>query len=248
MAPNTVAGLSWRASPIAEGANSLPRLTILLDAAAMMPGRTLLSASDKALLLDALAALVEELPARSVKLVVFHLDLKTEVFRREGFTIDAMPEVAQAMNELQPSMVDYTVLQKPGGALDLIENLANLEIRAPEPSGAVIFLGPKTRYTGMIPPGAIDRPRGAAPRFFYLQCVTRPRGPGAGPIPPGSMDAQTRGGFGPLVVPYIYPSSSLPDSIANAVARLKGKTMITGSPEEFARAIAEVKRSMRTGK
>ena len=249
IAPNTVAGLSWSASPRTEGGDSsaLPRLTILLDAAAIFPMRTsLMSASDRGLLLDALSALVEELPARSVKLVVFYLDQHKEVYRREGFTIDAMPEVARAMNELQPSLVDYSVLQKPGGALDLIESLANLEIRASEASDAVIFLGPRIRYTGKISPGALDQPRGAAPRFFYLQCAPQPYG--RAPRATAAMAAGRRGEPAPLP-PIVVPSyRSGPDSIEYTVAQLRGKTMIAALPEDFAKAVAEVKRSMRTRK
>lgn len=251
MAPHTVAGLSWRTSPPTDGANSgdLSRVTILLDAAAVFPLRTMLSASDQGLLLDFLSALVEALPARSVKLVVFHLDLQKEVFRREGFTIDAMPEVAQAMNELQPSLVDYSVLQKPGGALDLIESLTNFEIRAPEASDAVIFLGPRTRYTAKIPPGALDQPRGAAPRFFYLQCAPRPYGLLTGLTPGGPMAAGSEMGRSPMGFPLAFPNSNyVPDSIENAVARLKGRTMVAALPEDFAKAVAEVKRAMRTRK
>jgi hypothetical protein len=252
IAPHTVVGLTWRGSPPSEHANSgaLSRLTILLDAAAMFPMRTLLTASDRTLLLDALSALVEELPARSVKLVVFHLGLQKEVFRRDGFTTDAMPEVVQAIAELQPSLVDYSVLQNQGGALELIANLANLEIRAPAPSDAVIFLGPRARYTGKIPAGALDQPSGRAPRFFYLQCVPRPNGRGPGPGLTTGAPLARLGMGGVLGVDSIIPPmpNGFSDSIGDAVARLKGKIMFAGSPEEFAQAIAEVERSVGTRK
>ena len=255
VAPNTVAGLSWRGPTPAAGANSggLPRVTILLDAAAMMPLRTMLSGSDKGLLLDALAALVEELPARSVKLVVFHMAQQKEVFRREGFTVDAMPEVAQALNELQPSLVDYSVLQNPGGAQDLIQSLVNAEIRATEPSDAVIFLGPQMRYKDPILPGALDQPRGAAPRFFYLQCAPQRYRRGVQRVVEGPLIPGARGRGGPPLYPDVITAGSAasdvrPDSIEHAVVLLKGKIMTAGSPEEFAKALTQMKRLMRTPK
>jgi hypothetical protein len=245
-APNTVVGVTWRGSPSAERASlaKLPRVTILLDLAALFPRRTLLGTSDRTLLMDALSALVEELPARQLKLVVFHLDLQKEVFRRDGFTIDAMPAVVQAVQELQPSMVDYSALQNANGGLELIENLTNGEIRAEEPSDAVIFLGPRARYTAKIPVGAIDQTRGVAPQFFYLQCVPRPNGRGAVPAPGLQSDWSAATGSRATSMIVMPLTNGSDDSIADAVARLKGKTLVAGSPEEFAKAVAEVKRSI----
>jgi hypothetical protein len=89
-----------RASAAKDGA--LSRLTILLDVAPAEQLRTILRTSDEALLIDGLLSLIEELPARSVRLVMFDLTQQKEVFRREGFTTDALPEVVQALNSVHP--------------------------------------------------------------------------------------------------------------------------------------------------
>jgi hypothetical protein len=62
------------------------------------------------------------------------------------------------------------------------------------------------------------------------------------------MAAGGRGEPAPLP-PIVVPSyRSGPDSIEYTVAQLRGKTMIAALPEDFAKAVAEVKRSMRTRK
>jgi hypothetical protein len=244
LAPNAVAGLTWK--PAAKIAAPSPgRLTILLDAAPMSPARTVLSASDQSLLLDALSALVQAVPARAVRLVVFHLDLQKELFRSDDFTADAMPDVAGALHQLQPSVVDYGVLQKPEGALDLIEKMILAETSGEDPSRAVVFLGPRAHYIGKAPPGLFEQARTNPPRFFYLQCVPEPaRLDSAAPLPRGGRRGFGRAGSG--ASPTL--DFGMPDSIQNAVARLKGKTMITAFPEEFAKAVGQVNNAMRTSK
>jgi hypothetical protein len=63
------------------------------------------------------------------------------------------------------------------------------------------------------------------------------------------MAAGSEMGRSPMGFPLAFPNSNyVPDSIENAVARLKGRTMVAALPEDFAKAVAEVKRAMRTRK
>ena len=62
-------------------------------------------------MLGSLSALLERMRTTSVRLVVFNLDEQTEVFRRDGFVLDNLDEVSDAMTHLQPGVVDYHVLQ-----------------------------------------------------------------------------------------------------------------------------------------
>lgn len=169
--PHTVAAFSLLGSP----GEARPRddsapfsVTILMHAAPLSPRRTHLRASDRMLLVVSLAALLERLPARSVRLVLFNLDQQKELYRRDGFTLAALEEVQQALNELELNAVDYRVLQKPGGQIDLLADLIDRERRDANPSDAVVFLGPATRFGDKPPRAQRDLPR-ATPRFFDFQ-------------------------------------------------------------------------------
>jgi hypothetical protein len=216
MRPYTAAAFSLLGSPD-EGRvrdDCAPfSVTILLHAAPVFPRRTRLRANDRMLLVGSLAALLERLPARSVRLVVFNLDQQKELYRQDGFSLGAMDQVEQALNELELSAVDYRILQKPKGHLDLLADLINAEVHAGKPSDAVVFLGPSTRYEDKLPREALERPA-AIPRFFYFQ-------------------------YRPLLR-RVVPSTT--DTITMAVSGLKGKTMIIRTPAEFARAIGQLEK------
>jgi hypothetical protein len=216
MRPYTAAAFSLLGSPDEDRSHddSAPfSVTILLHAAPVFPRRTHLRANDRMLLVGSLAALLERLPARSVRLVVFNLDQQKELYRRENFGIHSMDEVEQAMNELELSAVDYSVLRKPNGHLDLLADIVSREVHAEKPSDAVVFLGPSTRYEDKLPRGALAK-ASAIPRFFYFQ-------------------------YRPLWR-RVVPSGT--DTITMAVSGLKGKTMIIRTPAEFAKAIDQLER------
>jgi hypothetical protein len=148
-------------------------LTILLNAAPLSPRRTRLRPADRNLLLTALAAIAGRVPAAFVRLVVFSLEAQKEVFRSDNFSVDALGQVARAIDSLELSTVNVHVLQNPSGPVDLLAGLINQELRAPAPAGAIIVLGPLSRFTGRIPEGSLEKP--AASRFFYVQCRSVPR-------------------------------------------------------------------------
>jgi len=235
MPPGKVAGLSWSAPSAIERSADPPlsRLTILLDVASRSPLRVMHSAQDTGVLLDALWALTEELPARQVKLVAFHLAQQKVVFRSDNFTADAMPDLARAINELDPSQVDVSVLARPRGEVDIVESLANTEALAAQPPGAVIFLGPRVMYADRVPADRSDLPA-VIPRFFYVQWAG----------PPSRVDRSVlmRGQCFYSPSPEMPDSAGAPDLIENIVARMKGKTLNAGSPEEFVKAVSEIRR------
>ncbi|HEV2448548.1 MAG TPA: hypothetical protein VGS58_21595 [Candidatus Sulfopaludibacter sp.] len=216
MSPYSVAAFSLTGSDAGSRArdDAAPfSVTILMHAAPLFPRRTHFRATDRMLLLGSLAALLERLPARSVRLVVFNLDQQKELYRRDGFTLAAMDQIGQAMNDLELNAVDYHVLQNPRGHVDLLADLVNREIRASPPSGAVLFFGPAARFEDKPPRAALER-QAAVPRFFYFEY--RPFFRRAGPV--------------------------LPDSISLTVAELKGRTLIIRNPAEFANAIDQIER------
>ncbi len=222
MPPGTVADFTLRGRPGSKrGADDAApiRLTVLLNAAPLSPLRTRLRASDRVTLLGLLSSLLERLPARSVRLVIFNLDQQKTLLRQDGLTPGTLNRVAQALNGLELGRVDYHVLQNPQGHVDLLAGLMNQELRAETPSDVVVILGPATRYLDRVPPAALEEPRGAAPQFFNFQFR-----------------------------PYLRGDIQLPDSVAIATAKAKGKTIIIRTPADFAKAIEQIERRGGAGK
>jgi hypothetical protein len=221
MARDTVGDFSLRGpSGRKRGADDAApfRLTVLLHAAPLVPFRTRLRASDRVMLMGLLSSLLERVPARSVRLVIFNLDQQKTLLRQDAFAPDALDRVAQSLNGFELGRVDYHVLQNPLGHVDFLAGLMNLELRAETPSDVVVFLGPETRYSDKLPQAALE-PHGAAPQFFFLQFK-----------------------------PYFRGGPSLPDSITLATAKVKGKTLVIRTPADFAKAIEQIERSVGAGK
>ena len=216
MPPDTVADFTLRGrTDSRRGADDAApiRLTVLLNAAPLFPLRTRLRASDRVVLLGLLSSLLERVPARSVRLVVFNLDQQKTLLRQDAFAPNALGRVAQALNGTELGLVDYHVLQNRRGHVDFLAGLINQELRAETPSDVVVFLGPETRFVDKLPPTALAEPAGAPPQFFDLQFK-----------------------------PYFRAGSSLPDSISLATARAKGKTIVIRTPADFAKAIEQIER------
>jgi hypothetical protein len=213
--PGTVTDFSLRgAPPVSQTDDAAPiRLTVLMHAAPLNPRRTRLGPRDQMMLLGTLSSLLERVPVRSVRLVVFNLDQQKELYRQDTFARGSMGQVAQAISSLQLGMVDYSVLQNRSGHLDLLADLLNSELSAPDPADVVLFLGPLARTIDKLANSDLEKPPGAGPRFFYFQYR-----------------------------PVLIQQSALPDTINHAVSRLKGKTLIIHTPGDFAKAIDQLER------
>lgn len=214
--PSTVADLSLRGAPLpGRTEDDAPpiRLTVLMHATPASPRRIRLGARDRVMLLGTLSSLLDRLPVRSVRLVVFNLDQQKELYRQDNFVPQSLDQVAQSINTVELGKVDFQVLQNRGGHLDLLADLINGEITAQTPSDVVLFLGPMARFSDKVPSEELEKPAGATPRFYYLQYRS------------------------------LFPQPSvLPDVITHAVAKLKGKTLVIHSPGDFAKAIDQVER------
>jgi hypothetical protein len=223
--PGTVSPLTVGIRPVRAPLDAVEsRLTILLHAAPLLPGRTRLRASDLFLLFSGLTSLLERLPARSVKLVAFNLDQQKELFRQDSFTPAAMDRVMEALTGLELGVVDYDVLKNRGGSLDLLAALVQQELHAGTPSDAVVLLGPLTRMQDALPREAARDPRGPTPRFYYLQF---------NPYPFAWSRFQDS---------LVRTNPLATDSISRLVARFQGKTIAIRSPGEFAKALELVGR------
>src|ERR1035437_3578544 len=211
MPPDTVWELGLRGSrtlpPPTDDAAPL-RLTIFLHTAPLFPRRTRMRPTDMITLMSTVSSLLERVPARSVRLVLFNLDQQKELYRKEGFLLRDMAQVSQAMTNIELGLVDFQVLQNKRGHVDLLADLVNREIEAQPPSDVVLFLGPQTRYFDRVPQDILEKPAGHGPQFYYFQ-----------------------------IVPFLSPESALGDSIKSAISRLGGKTILVHTPGEFAKAI-----------
>jgi hypothetical protein len=219
------------------------RLSILLNAAAFSTRRTIIRPYDRAILLGALTALIEHLPAASLRLVVFSLEQQREVLRVENFRPSDIDKVADAIRTLDQATVDVHVLQKPLGHVDFLAGLIRREYDAPDPADNTIFLGPISRYGTKIPEGVMP-PAEGNPRFFYIRYET-PRRITMGNLPPpgGRSRSGGRGAANRTAPPPTQPSQSLnglPDVITAAMRLLKGKTLTVQTPADLAKAIRKI--------
>lgn len=169
---NTVSDLALRGAPptAADRDADVRRigLTVFLHAAPMSLRRTRLRANDRVMLLGTLSALLEQLPTRQVRLVVFNLEQQRVLLREDAFTRDGLDRVSQSMNELELGTVDYKVLQNRRGHVALLAEMVNRELGEARPADAVVVLGPATRFGEKMPEDAVERVAGKAD-FYYFQ-------------------------------------------------------------------------------
>ena len=234
MAPGTVDQLSLPRPPDRprDERPVFERLTILLHATPASFRDSVFQPSDVGLLLGSLASLVEQLPARTVRLVAFNLEQRKEFLRQEDFTEGGLVAVGQALGDLKLGLVDYHLLQNPQGHLDLLSGLINRELNEKPLSDCVIFFGPQSRFLDKLPREALNGPDGHAPKFFYLQ-YTRFT------IRVARARERRSGSIGP---PFGY-STDTADSVTSAVRDLGGKTLVIRSPADLAGAIQQIRQT-----
>ena len=145
------------------------RLTIFLHTAPLFPRRTRMRPNDMVTLMSTVSSLLERVPARSVRLVLFNLDQQKELYRKDDFLLQDMAQVSQAMTNIELGLVDFQVLQNKHGHVDLLTDLVNRELQAQPPSDVVLFLGPAPRFFDRVPQASLEKPAGRGPQFYYFQ-------------------------------------------------------------------------------
>lgn len=222
MPPDTVWEMSLRGSRTLprETDDAAPlRLTIFLHAAPLFPRRTRMRPGDMMMLMSTVSSLLERVPARSVRLVLFNLDQQKELYRKEDFQLHEMAQVSQAMTGIELGLVDFQVLQNRRGHVDLLADLVNRELQAQPPSDVVLFLGPSARFFDRVPQAVLEKPEGHVPQFYYFQ-----------------------------LIPFVHQQQAmLADTIKSTTSRLGGKTIQIHSPGEFAKAIERIEKIERSG-
>ncbi len=263
MAPNTVAPIDaagFRGEAPDEGA-MLNRITIFLHAAPLMPGILKLLASDVVTAVDSLVALLEQIPARSVRLVVFNLNQEQELYRNDRFTGQDVQQVMRVLDGAQLAMVDYRLLQRPPGPAEMLQTLIRRELNEESRADAIIFLGPDGSAAKAASAAADTNSPGR--RFFYLQYqsgqawFTSSAKPSVGFLtddprpkyacqewPCSIIPSQS------LATPAQAPETSVrkpsdPGAIAIAVRQLKGRVLAVRTPADFAKAVDQIGRPSR---
>jgi hypothetical protein len=211
------------------------RLAILLHAAPVVPRRAKLQPEDVDTLTASLASLLEQLPARSVRLVAFNLDRQAVLVRSEDFKAQDVDGLRGAMAQLDLGVVDYRSMQerKP----DLLNGLLEAEVQNLRPADAVIVMGPGAAVHADIPATELS---GALPGpLFYLQFrragILRGNGGMANrPRIQGNVDMQDQAEMARLE-PW-----ATPDPIEHLVGRLKGDVIPIQSPQQLAGGIRRI--------
>ena len=235
-APNAVEELSASAPPPAGQGLRIPRLTVLLHAAAMAPNSSKLQPDDIDKLADSLSSLLEDLPANAVRLEVFNLDQRAVLLRKDPFTAAEIGNLRADLEKLQLATVDYRALQRPGKPIDLLAGLIEAEFRDPQPPDALIVLGPRPRLANGLPSAAPDARPEAFP-IFYLEYQIAWRRPAAGPIfEPMNPRMGDPGVMIDRPIRTVMPASP-PDPVERLINGLKGETIPVRSPHDLAAAL-----------
>jgi len=234
-------------SPESKPGPRIERLTVLIHAAPLSPNASKLQPDDVSMLVGSLTSVLEQLPARYLRVVVFNLDQQAVLLRKDGFARADLGDVTTALNQLGLALVDYRALQKRDRSGDLLADLLQTELRAPRPPGAVILLGPRTRPRPIsqsdVPVEApYPHPATAVP-LFYVQyrpprSLLLERGPGPAEARGGgragrgySRTPNDPGGIDPAM------THSIPDRVEQLLGRFKGETIAVWTPRDFADAI-----------
>ena len=114
---------------------------------------------DRLMLLSTLSSLLERVPTKSVRLVVFNLDQQKELYRQDNFKLDAFDQVAQSIEQIElglsgcpgaaESRWSHGAAHRPGQSRSW---------PSPQPADVVVFLGPMSRYFDRIPESWLEKP------------------------------------------------------------------------------------------
>ncbi len=191
------------------------RVTVLLHA--YSPRRASFDAWDRAFLLESLAALLNNLPCQSVKLIAFNLDRQEEVFRDDSLDPDGFTRLEEALEEMEFVTIPYKSLTRDAWAKFLVE-MAQGEISSKEAADAVIFLGPWGSHAwDKLPKNIVARVERSNTHLFYLKYV-------------GRLEPQYRA-----------------DGLEQLTKNLRGSTFEVRSPEGLAQAINRMLAEMNAG-
>ncbi len=190
-------------------------------------------------LLASFAAILDRMPFRRFRAVVFSLDQHKELLRQNVGDAGGFRRVAEVLRDFNAATVPIQVLQDRAGHRDLLWHLLAKESVRAEPSDAVIFVGFSTFDDSHVfaPPACADGSRKAL--YVYLDFAP----PGSRRIPPpGIGRGRARG---PLAGDYPRAGAEMPDVLTRIARACGGRAFHIHSPEEFATALRKTAELLR---
>ncbi len=183
------------------------------------------------------------MPFSRVQVVVFRLDQHKELLRQNMTGAHGFRRIMRALNDFNPSLVDYQVLKDPAGHRDFLWQLLAKEATRPEPPDAVFFVGyPTLDDSGVFAPPAEGSRKTLFAYFDFAQPGSRrhltlgvPSGRGRRRGPPiESYETRSR-----------PPGPEMPDAISRIAKAYSGKVFRIYSPGDFAAALQKTTELLR---
>jgi hypothetical protein len=127
--PNTVVEYS-SAGPtgIDTTGPKIARLTVMLQTAPFAPLAPKLRDADVQTFVQSLSAVLDQLPARFVRVVLFNLDQRRTILQENGFTREQLGEVNDALGQVEVGHVDYRVFESDSSASSFLSGLIEKEL------------------------------------------------------------------------------------------------------------------------
>jgi hypothetical protein len=142
------------------------RLTVLLNAASMLPGRAQLRDEEVGLWSGSLESMLARMPVQSMRVVIFTLGRRDPLYSKDGFGPADLDAAEKALHSAQPAVVDYRTLQESHGPLHNTADLLRSELA--ETPDVVVMLGPYSPLPGSLNKGRLEPIRLGSTRLFYL--------------------------------------------------------------------------------
>ena len=207
------------------------RLTLLLNATGTSASQARLW--DVHFLLTMVNTVLERLPCRSLRLVAFNLDQQGELFRHDGFTLEAWNDLEAVLKGTELSTIDYRNL-RPSSVPEFLTHLVKQEIS--EPADAVVLIGRQTHFLGKTPP-ELKASLNSGARLYYLRDDPRYIYYDGDPPDIVNIDPET-----PLSLALASKANqtdghSIPDSLTYLVRDLGGTVLPFVTSHEFGKAI-----------
>jgi hypothetical protein len=123
------------------------------------------------------------------------MDQQNEIYHTAALSEASFKGAVEALNTFEAGLVNYRVVQRPAGHVDLITRLLQREVTSP--ADAIIVLGPVARWTDPLSDQSLPA-LAEGRRFYYIQLQAgRRRNDSAhthqlwyGPARPGSSAAR----------------------------------------------------------
>jgi hypothetical protein len=213
--------------------------TILLHAAPLKPGGSVLSTEDISMLAGSLSAVLRQLSVESARVIVFNLNLGKVLQDKEDFTATDLRDLAVSLKGLQLGVVDYRALRNPNHASEFLTSLLG-DLRMTD-SDVLLWLGSYFPAQRGLQIEKLKRITAAG--IFYLEyrqalCFNIPspeRGYYALTEPDPQISEQLRA----------FEPSRDADNIEELVHRMQGETLVLRTPHDLAKAIRRIEQRVK---